>query len=373
MPTAPSVPVQAPGQQPRSNQKLQLILLLVFGIIISDMTWKKVLGTGVCMIGAGLAMLYFYQENLLYLPNVYPEYKKPKDNPSAEYRDPKGSGMDFENVYIRTRDKVKLHAWWVHAPKDPMKAPTFVFFHANAANMGFRLPNVEKINKILKANVFMVSYRGYGESQGAPTEEGLKIDADTTMEYVLKRKEVDSSRLFVFGRSLGGAFASYAARKYTERITALVLENTFTSIKDMVGTVFPLLNWGFIKEYLVRMHWRSIDQVPQVTVPILFISSDYDEIVPKEHMAELHKAAVDGKAAYTKFHTVAATHSDAWMGGITNEPEVQERLKAAYWKTFKEFTDKVLKMNQPEEKPTKSSSYSDLHQPANSDEEKQEL
>lgn len=79
-----------------------------------------------------------------------------------------------------------------------------------------------------------MAYRGYGDSEGTPSEDGLKLDADATLEYAQNHKDIDNDRIFVFGRSLGGAVAIQLAMVQSNAIKGLIVENTFTSIGDMV-------------------------------------------------------------------------------------------------------------------------------------------
>merc|ERR1712086_674059 len=116
--------------------------------------------------------------------------------------------MQYEDVTITTKDKVKLHAWFVKAnPTSPKLCRTLIFFHENAGNIGTRMQNLEILVKRLYTNVLIVAYRGYSHSEGKPSEHGLKLDAEATLEHVLGRDDVNSDRVFVFGRSLGGAVA----------------------------------------------------------------------------------------------------------------------------------------------------------------------
>ena len=80
-----------------------------------------------------------------------------------------------------------------------------IFFHGNAGNIGTRLPNIEVMVKVMKCNVLIVAYRGYSNSEGTPSEEGLKLDAEAALEWAQSRKDIN--QIFIFGRSLGGAVA----------------------------------------------------------------------------------------------------------------------------------------------------------------------
>jgi abhydrolase domain-containing protein 13 len=171
------------------------------------------------------------QNKLLYHP-VVPgmPFRTPQENP-APFDSPRSHELQHKDVYISTDDGVKLHAWFVPAEGMPTRdACTLVFFHANAMNMGFRLPNVALLAKDVGVNVFIFDYRGYGNSEGEPTEEGLRKDAGAVMHHLAQRTDINQSRLILFGRSLGGAVALHAASAYPSAPAALILENTFTSV-----------------------------------------------------------------------------------------------------------------------------------------------
>lgn len=145
---------------------------------------------------------------MLYHPNVPDErYRYPENMPPG-YRNPKEYGMDYEDCHFKAKDKVKLHAWFVKANPNPLLCRTLIFFHGNAGNVGSRLPNIEILVKKLHCNVLILAYRGYGNSEGTPSEEGLKLDAEATLEFAQNHSQIDNDRIFVFGRSLGGAVAA---------------------------------------------------------------------------------------------------------------------------------------------------------------------
>lgn len=109
-------------------------------------------------------------------------------------------------------------------------------FHGNAGNIGHRVPIAKVLEENLGCNVLMLEYRGYGLSTGDPNEEGINIDAQTALDYIRQQKETQSGKIIVFGQSLGGAVAIQLVAKNQEAgdIVGLVLENTFTSIRDMI-------------------------------------------------------------------------------------------------------------------------------------------
>lgn len=109
-------------------------------------------------------------------------------------------------------------------------------FHGNAGNIGHRVPIAKVLEENLGCNVLMLEYRGYGLSTGDPNEEGINIDAQTALDYIRQQKETQSGKIIIFGQSLGGAVAIQLVARNQEAgdIVGLVLENTFTSIRDMI-------------------------------------------------------------------------------------------------------------------------------------------
>jgi hypothetical protein len=223
------------------NMVCFLVFMNTFGGLSVGKMVLLISATAVIFLG----FLYKYQESLLYQPKAMPQFVTPSQNPPG-FRSPAEHGMAFDNVYLEAEDGIKLHAWFVKQP-EPLKCPTVVFFHANAANMGFRLTNIKQLYEDVGVNVFILSYRGYGESQGVPGEEGILLDAEAVWKYVQAHPLIDKSSILVFGRSLGGAVATYLASRHSEEIAGLMLENTFTCISDMVEkTSFPPCHLSFV-------------------------------------------------------------------------------------------------------------------------------
>lgn len=116
-----------------------------------------------------------------------------------------------------------------------------------------------------------VSYRGYGKSQGSPSEQGIRRDTLAALKHLRDRDDIiDVNQIFLFGRSIGGA-AAIALASHEEAqgsIRGVVVENTFTSIDDMIDSVMPFLK--FAKPFN-RNKWGSINDITKVKVPILFL------------------------------------------------------------------------------------------------------
>lgn len=109
-------------------------------------------------------------------------------------------------------------------------------FHGNAGNIGHRVPIAKVLEENIGCNVLMLEYRGYGLSTGTPDEEGIEIDAQTALDYIRQQKETQGGKIIVFGQSLGGAVAIQlvARNQAAGDIAGMILENTFTSIREMI-------------------------------------------------------------------------------------------------------------------------------------------
>ena len=111
------------------------------------------------------------------------------------------------------------------------------------------------------------------------------------------------------------------------KIAGLIIENTFTSISDMVGKVFPFLDFDFVKQFMLKIHWRSIDHIGDIKVDMLFLACSNDEIVPHQQMLTLYKSAKSAKSKDI-YVIEGGTHNDGWMkGGDT------------YWNKIRTFID----------------------------------
>eukprot|EP01114_Cavostelium_apophysatum_P016302 TRINITY_DN4600_c0_g1_i1.p1 TRINITY_DN4600_c0_g1~~TRINITY_DN4600_c0_g1_i1.p1 ORF type:complete len:290 (+),score=47.95 TRINITY_DN4600_c0_g1_i1:92-961(+) len=267
---------------------------------------------------AGLGALYYFQDQLLYYPHMPPGAR-------SNFYDPKefGLGDVYEEIFFYTPDKVKIQAWLFKvANKD---APTVLYFQGNAGNISFCLPNVVEMMKALECNVMLISYRGYGKSEGFPNEKGLRIDAQASLDYLLARPDINPHKIALFGRSLGGAVSVQLCHDNQDKIKALILENTFTSIPDMVGVVFPVLRHFTV---LSTNKWHSEESIEDISVPILFLSGKKDELVPTSQMERLYAKAV--KSPLRKIEEFpAGYHMDTWT-----QPRYYESL-ASFFKDIR--------------------------------------
>lgn len=222
---------------------------------------------------------------------------------------PSAVGLDYEEVYFRAADGSLLNGWLI---KNPKSAATVIFFHGNAGNISHRLDKLRFFHD-LGLNVFIVDYRGYGKSQGRPSEEGIYRDARAAYDYLPGRPDF-SGKIIAYGESLGGAAAIDLA--VGRRLDALIVDSAFSSAKDMAKAVFPIL-----PSFLVASKFNSQEKVKRIAIPKLFIHSANDEIVPFAQAEKLFKAA----AAPKEFLKITGGHNS---GFFESKDIIKEKVKS---------------------------------------------
>jgi len=259
-----------------------------------------------------LALMAF-EEQFIYFPSVYPEGLYNALDPSVGVID----------CWFTTADSVKLHGWYVRAP-DPIG--TLLLSHGNAGNISHRLDLMRQLHRS-GFNVFMYDYRGYGRSEGFPTEEGIYLDGRAAYDYAATLPGVDSLRIILFGTSLGGAVSVDVA---TDRSPGgLILEATFSSGKELGQELYPFLP---IKLFM-KSEFNSVEKIRSITVPILVIHGSDDSIVPLKLARRLFDAANEPKEFY---EIAGADHNDTYMVG-----------RAEYFNKISGFARRLLKNSQP--------------------------
>eukprot|EP01097_Dermamoeba_algensis_P006062 TRINITY_DN381_c0_g2_i1.p1 TRINITY_DN381_c0_g2~~TRINITY_DN381_c0_g2_i1.p1 ORF type:complete len:282 (-),score=58.21 TRINITY_DN381_c0_g2_i1:111-956(-) len=252
-------------------------------------------------VGALLASIYYLQDKLLYFPQI-PADAKSFFYPPHEF----GLANNFEEVFINTIDGVKLQAYVIRNVPS-RNSPTVIMFHGNAGNLSYRLGIMKKFLD-LGCNSVILSYRGYGKSEGVPSEKGLQIDAQTILDYVLSREDLNH-QIVIHGQSLGGAVAIDLASKQHSKLAAIMLENTFTSIPDMIDVVMPIFK---PVKFLCNNRWDSINKIGKIPLPILFLCAKRDQVVPPQMSQDLLVAATSAKVREITFFP-DGTHDDCFI------------------------------------------------------------
>lgn len=202
----------------------------------------------------------------------------------------------------------------------------------NAGNLGLRLPYFKHMVDNLEVNILAMAYRGYSYSDPvAPTEIGLMLDGEAILRYLENDRDNNpSSRinykiLYILGRSLGGAVSAHMLYRNENLFRGAIIENTFLNIEFMAEKMFPYLK-PFIP-YILRIGWFTNKIVPGLTLPILYVTGDQDEIVPYEHTLSLHK--LTQKSVFTDLYVVKnGDHNSSWyIGGVDYLKTIQKFLK----------------------------------------------
>lgn len=210
---------------------------------------------------------------------------------------PKAIKLKFDEVELKTADKVKIFAWWV--PCENARG-TLIFSHGNAGNISHRLDKLQIFHD-LGLNVLLYDYRGYGRSQGTPNEKGLYADVQAAYDFAVKEKKTSGREIIAYGESLGGPVAAHLAAG--NRVKALILDSTFTSLKDMAQSRSSLLV-GF-----VQSKFDTLADVAKVQSPTLVLHSPADEIIPFTQGKKLFAASKAPK----QFVELQGGHNDGFM------------------------------------------------------------
>lgn len=258
--------------------------------------WIVIIIAGAYLLFAGF--LFIFQSHYVY----YPE--------GVLLADPSSIRLDFQSVFFETVDGVELSGWFI--PSESARG-VILFCHGNAGNISHQLESIQIFHR-LRLDVFIFDYRGYGQSKGKPTEQGTYKDAQAAWRYLVEERQVPPSQVIVFGRSLGGAVASWLAQSHTPG--ALILESTFTSLPDIAATLYP-----YLPVRLSRFKYNTAEYLGRVGCPVLVVHSRDDEIIPFSHGCQLLKIARKPK----KFLEISGTHNE---GFITSGKHYEEGLNA---------------------------------------------
>jgi fermentation-respiration switch protein FrsA (DUF1100 family) len=212
---------------------------------------------------------------------------------------PDDQGLNYETVHLITTDGFELHGWFLPAQN---ARGTLLFLHGNAGNISHRLDSLALFHQ-LSLNVFIFDYRGYGQSQGKPTEQGTYLDAEAAWNYLVEKRNLDPHRIVVFGRSLGGAVASKLASQHQP--AALVLESTFRSAPAMARRLMPI----FPARLISRYKYDSEANLRHVHCPVLIAHSQGDDIIPYKEGRKLFEAANEPK----QFLELRGNHNSGFL------------------------------------------------------------
>jgi uncharacterized protein len=219
------------------------------------------------------ALLYFKQDQLLY--------------PGADDSNPDG----FSSFRLKS-GPADLKIWRLH----PERGPALLYFGGNGEDLGADLPDFD--TAFPDRAVYFMNYRGYGGSTGAPSEAALIADAQATYDEIRKTH----TSIAVMGRSLGTGVA--VALATTRPVEKVILVTPFDSVVNVAAERFA---WAPVR-WLIKDDYDSVKRLPAVRVPVLVITAEHDESIPRAHSDSLIAAVPD-----------ALRHSVVIRGGTHND------------------------------------------------------
>lgn len=249
------------------------------------------LGFAVVAYAALVAGLFFFQRQLLYLPDrTHPELVGLEQ-------------LGVREVTLSTEDGLSLLSWYL-PPRHGR--PVIAYFHGNGGHVGYRAQRLLRFARE-GYGVLMPEYRGYGGNPGTPNETGFYADGRAALGF-LERETVAPTRLVLYGESLGSGVAVELAVQH--EIAGLILEAPFTSVAEVAQCHFPFVPAA----RLVTDRFDSLSRIGQVRAPILVLHGEGDRVVPVRFGRALFKAAPEPKEGW---FVPEAGHEDlARFGGL---------------------------------------------------------
>jgi len=256
----------------------------------SRMTWPTLAVAG--SLGAfGVARHQWQQSQIFRHRSQHPD--------GPDY--PAWTALPYEDVLFPSEDGTMLHGWWIEKAEP---RATIVYCHGRSGSLAHRAHTFRRLHR-LGFSVFAFDYRGYGRSSGQPSEQGLFADVRAAIDTATGEFGADPERLLLFGHSLGGAVAIDGA--YHRPVAGLVVESSFTDLRDMARLVSGKLPLNLPVHLLARNAFRSVEKVPELEMPKLFIHGTADTTVPYQIGERLYAAAAEPKSWYA---VEGADHED---------------------------------------------------------------
>ena len=220
------------------------------------------LGKIVLVFAIGFPLLmYLAQDSLIFHPQRLDEARR-----TALARTPA-----VESLFIHGADGVRLHAWHVKG------APLIIYFGGNAEEVSWMLDDAQR--RVPGVGWLLVDYRGYGSSEGSPSEKALLADAIQWYDHFKS-----TEKIYLFGRSLGSGVAVQLAAQ--RPIAGAILVAPFDSLAAVAKRHYPFLP----VDWMLRHRFDSVALAPKMKAPLLCIVASHDEIIPPEHAKRLYDA-----------------------------------------------------------------------------------
>lgn len=208
----------------------------------------------------GLLLVLLRLENWL----LYPAPKYPEGDWKAAY-------LPHEDVEFPSADGTKLHGWLVEHPNP---RAVVLYCHGNGDCIGFLGPYLKQLSDRHWVTVFAFDYRGYGKSEGVPSEAGILADGDAAQQWLAKRFSIKPADIVLLGRSLGGCVAVDLAAINGAR--GLILQNTTTSIPEVAARIY----WFAPVRWLMKNQYDSLSKIGRYNGPVLLSHGTADALIP---------------------------------------------------------------------------------------------
>ena len=238
----------------RSKTLLLSLIRIMIGILIGLL--------------ALLSLIYLLQERLIFFPQKLTQEEA--DRLLKKY-------SHINNIDIKTANNISIKGWLVKNSPSP-KAPLIIYFGGNAEELSYLIHYAGKAKDWAWA---LMNYRGYGLSDGKPSEKDLYADAVSVYDYFSKRNDIDNTRIVLIGRSLGTGVATYLAKM--RPVKALILVSPYDSLASIGKHHYPLLPVNF----LIRHRFDSLSRAPLISAPLLIITAADDTIIPLKYSKRL--------------------------------------------------------------------------------------
>ena len=182
---------------------------------------------------------------------------------------PTEMGIAYEDVDLRSDDGTRITGWYMKASNP---RGSVLYLHGNA---GDRRDWAQVAPEFVGRgyNLFILDYRGYGSSEGKPTEKGLYLDGEAAWHWLKEQSQLDGVPAYVLGKSLGSGVASYLAAHHTP--AGLILDSAFTAMHDLIA-----VHASWLPRFLTPKLYDSLGRIGHVACPVLVVHGDRDDLVP---------------------------------------------------------------------------------------------
>ena len=200
--------------------------------------------------------------------------------------------VQIEKIKVDTNDGIELLGWY--HKKDINRYKTILFFHGNAGSLENR---IHKLNhfKEMDVNFLIIAWRGFSGNKGKPSEKGLYEDGKSAINWLLK-KGVKEENIIIYGESLGTGVATHLSQK--RKFAGIILETPFTSMIDAAKKFYPYIPVSL----LLKDKFNIKDKIKNVTVPVLVMHGESDQIVPFFMGKKIYEVANEPKYSYFTKH-----------------------------------------------------------------------